>query len=194
MRADSAGRAQNNVVRAIGTVARRIGGTKEGDSGSAECNREMKRAGIAADDARRVAQESHQWTKRTIVRYRISVTAAFADGQRKIVFAGAVIHHAAEAKGVSNHFAELAEAFGRPTFRTPAAAGTQDDVAVEAMLVQKVAKFSLVFLRNLQSKGSHWIARSCAQREFTVLIGDVRRRAANTIGVEDGNAKFANRF
>jgi hypothetical protein len=70
----------------------------------------MKRAGIAADDARRVAQESHQRAKLSIVRHWISVTAAIADGERKIIFAGAVIHHAAEAKGVSNHFAEMAEA------------------------------------------------------------------------------------
>ena len=60
--------------------------------------------------------------------------------------------------------------------------------------MQKILKFSFRFLRNLQSKGSHRIARSRAQRELTILIGDMGCYAAHPICVEDGNAKFANRF
>ena len=57
----------------------------------------MQRAGVAADDARGTAQEGHQGSKLSIVRHGVSVTAAIADGKRKIILAGAVIHHTAEA-------------------------------------------------------------------------------------------------
>ncbi len=76
----------------------------------------MQRAGIAADDAGRVAQQSHQWAELSIVGDRIGVATVIADGECKIILAGAVIHHAAQAKGCLEYFAEFAEAFGRPAF------------------------------------------------------------------------------
>jgi hypothetical protein len=58
----------------------------------------MKRAGIAPDYARGVAQESHEWTERTIVRHGVGVSAAFADGNGEVVFAGTVVHNATQAE------------------------------------------------------------------------------------------------
>ena len=75
----------------------RVRRPEKGDSGGAESNGQMERAGVAADDARGTAQEGHQGPKISIVRHGIGVTAAIADGKRKIILTGAVIHHAAEA-------------------------------------------------------------------------------------------------
>ena len=146
VRPDNTRRAQNDIVRAIWAVACRIGGTEESNGRNAKCDREMKRASIAADDAGCVAQESHQWSKRTIVKHRISVATAFADGESKIVLTGTEIHHATQANGISNHFAEVTKSFRRPALRTPAAAGTQDDVAIESELLQIIANSGVIYL------------------------------------------------
>ena len=113
---DDVGRAQNDVVCAIGTIARGVRGAKESDGGSAKRDRKMKRARVAADDARCIAQESHERTKRTIVRQGIGVTAAFTNGQGKVVFSRAEVHNTTQAQGVSNQLAKLSETFGRPAF------------------------------------------------------------------------------
>src|SRR5260370_20162760 len=116
MRCNDVGRSQDNIVCAIGAIARRIRGAEESYSGSAKRDREMQRAGIAADDARCVAQKSHEWTEWTIVRQGVGVTAAFADGQGEVIFSGTVVHDTTQGEGVSNPPAELTEALGRPTF------------------------------------------------------------------------------
>src|SRR5208282_4839303 len=153
VRPDRARRAQNDIVRAIRAIARWIRWTKESYGRSAQSDREMQRARIAAYDARGVAQESHQRTKRPIVGHRVGVTAAFPDGNGEVVFAGAVVHHATQAQRVANHFAEMAEAFGWPALRTPAAAWAQHDVAIQSEFLQIVANPGVVYFWNVHAKG-----------------------------------------
>jgi len=194
VRGDDVGRAQNDVVSAIGAVTGGICGAEKGNGRSAESNREVQRAGIAADDARRVAQESHQWTEWTIVRHWVCVAAAFADGEGEIVFAGAIVHNAANAERFSNHAAEVAEALRRPAFRTPAAAGAQDDVAIEAERLEMIANAAVVLLRNTQIEWSDGITRSRAEGQFAVLIGDVRGGGVDAFGVKNRNTEFTDCF
>ena len=152
----------------------------------------MKRASIAADDARGVAEKSHQGTKRTIVRHWVGIAAALADGKREILFARAIIQNAAQSERVSKQLAELAETLGRPTFGAPAAAGTQYDVTLEAELLEMIAYAAVVYLRNLQAEWRYGVAGSCAKRKLAVLIGNVDRGAVNFFGVEKRNADLAN--
>ena len=91
------GTAKNAKGDAEGAVAAGVGGAVDADDGTRKGARQVKRAGVAADDARGLAQESHQRAKLAIVRHGIGVTTSVADGERKIILAGAVIHHAAEA-------------------------------------------------------------------------------------------------
>jgi hypothetical protein len=114
VRCDDVGGAQNDVVGPIWAVAPRIGGTEQSDGSSAKRDREMERTGIPAHDASRVAQESHQGTKRTIVRHRVGIAAAFPDRKGQVIFAGTVVHDTSQAKSVSDQLAELTKAFGRP--------------------------------------------------------------------------------
>src|ERR1700690_2156825 len=96
VRGDNVRSAQNNVALTVGAVARGIGGPKKSDGRGAQRNRKMKRSSIAADNAGRVVQESHQRPERPVVRHRVGIAAAFADGEREIVFARAVIDNTTE--------------------------------------------------------------------------------------------------
>jgi hypothetical protein len=60
----------------------------------------VKRTRVAADNARGVAQESHQGAQRAVVRHRLCVAAAFADSESEIILARTVIHDTAEAERV----------------------------------------------------------------------------------------------
>jgi hypothetical protein len=83
--------AKNDVMAPVWAIPRRIRRTKKSDSRRAECDGKMQRTGIAADDAARVAQKSHELAERTIVSDGVSIPTGRFDGSKQILFTGAII-------------------------------------------------------------------------------------------------------
>jgi hypothetical protein len=51
----------------VGAVTRWVRGAEQSDGWRSKSDREMKRTRVATDDAQRIAQKSHQWTKFTVI-------------------------------------------------------------------------------------------------------------------------------
>jgi hypothetical protein len=104
----------------------------------------VKRTRIATDDAPRVTQKSHQWTKLTVVdqRGRISTRGSYCIG--KIALTWAIVYDATQTKRLPNPAAKFAEAIRRPTLGAPASAWTQYDVPVKPRALQKTGHFRLI--------------------------------------------------
>jgi hypothetical protein len=131
--------AQDNFFRGIRAVASGVGGSEEGNSGSAKRDGEMKRACVSTDDADCVAQKSHELAEFSIVDEGLRIAAGGFDSGGEGIFAGTVVYDTANSKGGVDFLAELTETIGGPTLGAPSTAGTEDDVTRAAILDQLFA-------------------------------------------------------
>ena len=187
------GAAQNNLVGGIRPVAGRVGGAEEGNGGSSEGHSKMKRARVSTDDADGVAQESHELAEFSIVNEGLRIAAGSFDGRDERVFAGTIVDDAANSQRGADFLAQLAKAVSGPAFGAPAAAGAEDDVTRRAILGQLFADESLVGSRDSEKDIRHCHGCAGAEREFTILIGDVLSTTEYPIGVKNWYAVLAHR-
>src|SRR5262249_62103515 len=80
------------------------------------------------------------------------------------------------------------EAFWRPTFRAPATTRAQNNVAINACLIKARTDCSFFILWRTQREGCGSMTRTCAEREFAILISDVRRFDFHSLRVQERNA------
>src|SRR5258708_34318466 len=98
----------------------------------------MQRTRIAADDAKRVSQESHQWAEVAMIEEWIRGAAGFVDLGRQLFFTRAVVDDAAQAQCFTYLFAEHAEPLGRPALGAPTSSGAESNVSLDALTLQVV--------------------------------------------------------
>lgn len=185
--------AQDDLFRRIGAVAGRIGGPEKGDSGSAEGDGKMERAGVSTNDADGIAQERHELAEFSIVNEWLRIATGVFDGGSERVFPGTVIDDAANAERVADFLAELAEAISGPTFGAPATARTENEVTCGGVFRQLFANKGFVGRRNAERNIRDRDGCSGAKREFAILVGDVLRAADDAVGVKSGNAELTHR-
>ena len=151
----------------------------------------MKRASVSADDADRVAQESHELAEFSIVNEGLRIAASSFHGGGERIFAGTVVDDAGNSKVVADFLAELAKAISGPAFGAPAATGAEDNVTSGAIVGQLFPNESLVGNRNSKRDTRNRGGCACAEREFAILIGDVLGAASYAVGVKNWNAVLA---
>ncbi len=120
----------------VGSIARRIGRTEKRDSGRAKSDRKVQGTGVTADNAHRVAQQSHQRAELAVVQQRISIATSGAHRGCQVVFPGTVVYDAAQAQSVAQLHAKRTKSLSRPALRAPTTPRTQDNIATNARILQ----------------------------------------------------------
>src|ERR1700683_2429341 len=139
-----------------GAVALRVGGAIEADDARAKRCGQMQRAGVAGDNQTRLSQKRGERGNGELDDGRIRRTCGGHDFAAETFFAGSDIDDRAETVALKKQLAERAKAVGRPTFRFPAASGTDDDVIAENAFARKhLADKGPFILRDSQREARH---------------------------------------
>ena len=190
VRGGGVGITEHDGLRRIGAVAIGIGGAEDGDGFGAQSDSEMERAGVPADNALRALQQGHEGAEFAVVDDRFGTAAGGVHFPGEGFFAGAVINHTTKVQVFEDFLAEGAEALGGPAFGAPAAAGAEDDVFPYAGSSDVCADAPAVHVADAEMDGSDGLRGAGTEREFAILIGNVRGFWGDAIGVQDGDAKF----
>ena len=118
---------QNDASRAVGSVARRIGGAEDCDDRNVESSGQMQRACISADEQSCAAGERDEFGERTGHRPGDAIRRGL-NCARQGLFAGAIVHDRCETF-LGKRPRDFTIAFWRPFFCSPSGAGIEDDNA-----------------------------------------------------------------
>ena len=126
---------QNNVFSGfsawpVRAVAYRVRGAKERNHWRSQSHGEMQGPGVAANNAKCIAQENHQLLKGSVACKGSGFSASRFDGCDAALLTRTLIQNTAQSQVGVNLLAERAVALGGPALRTPSSGRTQHDVAV----------------------------------------------------------------
>ena len=96
----------------------------------------MQRAGVPSHHAAGVLEQSHELSQFAIPAQWLGIPARRYYRGEKFFFARTVVYDAAQTEFVANGLTKRAESFGRPTFGTPTAARTENDVGSDSLFLQ----------------------------------------------------------
>lgn len=151
----------------------------------------MKRAGIAANDALRVSQQSHQWAHFAVISYGLSLDAVRLHCSSQFLFTGTIVYDAWSLQIAGDSLAECGKPIGGPTLGTPPAAGAEHDVTADSLLLE-VAPYAFgVICIDLESKWGDSPSGSSTQRKLAILFGNVRTLRVYAIGIKNRDPIFA---